>query len=439
MDLNELILVSVDDHVIEPPHMFEGRVPSKYVDAAPRLVTRDDGTMAWVYEGQEIPNIALNAVAGRPRDELGYEPTTFEELRPGCYDIHARIKDMDANGVLGSMAFPSFVRFAGQLFMHTEDRDQAAAMVRAYNDWHIDEWAGTYPGRHLPLALPMLWDPDATAAEVRRVAEKGCHALTFSASPFALGLPSIHSDHWDPVWEACVDVGTVPCMHLGSSSTQPVTSPDAAIEVLHTLSPIGLFSTAADVVWSPMFLKFPELRLALSEGGIGWIPYFLDRIDDVYSYTRHFTGTDLGGRTPSEIFNEHVIVCFIKDPVGIEVRHRMNIDNITWECDYPHSTTTWPRAPEEVIKYFDDVPRDEIDKITHLNAMRHFQYDPFAHIPREEATVGALRKRAEGWDVSPKSAGRPSQTALRAKQGKLTIGSAGVMGKKEGTTSMLGA
>src|SRR6516165_283784 len=134
MELEDLILVSVDDHVIEPPNMFDGRVPAKYADMAPKMIRREDGTMAWVYDGKEIPNIALNAVAGRPKEELGYEPTAFEDLRPGCYDIHDRVKDMDANGVLGSMAFPSFVRFCGQLFMHTEDKDQARAMVQAYND-----------------------------------------------------------------------------------------------------------------------------------------------------------------------------------------------------------------------------------------------------------------------------------------------------------------
>jgi predicted TIM-barrel fold metal-dependent hydrolase len=437
MDIDDLILVSVDDHVIEPPHMFEGRVPAKFQDLAPRLTRREDGTMAWVYDGKEMPNIALNAVAGRPKEELGYEPTAFEDLRPGCYDIHDRVKDMDANGVLGSMSFPTFVRFCGQLFMHTEDREQAAAMVRAYNDWHIDEWAGTYPGRFVPLAIPMLWDADATAEEIRRVAQKGCHALTFSASTYALGLPSIHDEFWDPVWKACVDEGTVICMHLGSSSTQPVTSPDAPIEVLHTLSPIGLFSTAADLMWSPLFKKFPTIRVALSEGGIGWIPYFLERIDDIYSYTRHFTGTDLGGRLPSEIFNEHVIVCFIKDPVGVEMRHHMNIDNITWECDYPHSTTTWPQAPEEVMKYFDGVPDDEINKITHLNAMRHFRYDAFAHIPKERATVGALRRQAAGWDVSPKP-GTHIRTAPRKKiEGILTIEKAGALGSKSGASKML--
>jgi hypothetical protein len=121
MDINDMVLVSVDDHVVEPPHLFEGRLPAEYVDLAPQFVTRDDGTNAWVYEGQEIANVALNAVAGRPKEEYGMEPTSFTELRAGCYDIDQRVKDMDANGVLGSLCFPSFPQFCGQLFARTED------------------------------------------------------------------------------------------------------------------------------------------------------------------------------------------------------------------------------------------------------------------------------------------------------------------------------
>ena len=359
--------------------------------------------MAWIYEGEEILNIAANAVAGRPLEEFGFEPTSIDEIRLGCYDIHARVKDMDANGVLGSMCFPSFPRYCGQIFMKGEDRDQAAAMVRAYNDWHIDEWAGTYPGRFMPLALPMMWDVEASAVEVRRVARKGCHAVTFSENPFALGLPSLYTDYWDPLWRACVDEGTVVCMHIGSSSTQVVTSPEAPPETIYSLSPVNLIKAAADVLWSPMFEKFPDLRIALSEGGIGWIPYFLERVDYIYGHTQHWTGTNLKGRRPSEVFSERVILCFIDDAFGLESHGHMNIDNITWECDYPHADTTWPRSPEVAMKSFAPLSDEEIRKITHLNAMRHFQYDPFSHIDPDDATVGALRRRAVGWDISTQS------------------------------------
>ena len=399
MDVDDLILVSVDDHIVEPGDVFVGRVEEKYVDVAPTYHTRADGTVAWVYEGNEIPNPAVQAVVGRPMNEWGMNPVCLEEMRPGCYDVHSRVKDMDANGMLGSMNFPSFVGFAGRLFLGQE-KEQAAAMVRAYNDWHIDGWCGAYPGRFIPLAIPILCDPELAAAEVRRVAKKGCHAVTFSSNPHDIGLPSIYTDHWDPFFRACEEENTVVCVHIGSNSKAPTTSPEAPVELIYSLSPIGSIEAASDLVWSKLFLRFPNLKVALSEGGIGWIPYFQERIDYLYRHTQHWSGTNIGDQLPSELFKEHVIVCFIDDLVGVETLHHMNIDNVTWECDYPHSDTTWPQSPELAMRYMGDLTDEVINKITHLNTMAHFQYDPFKYIPREQATAAALRARAAGWDTS---------------------------------------
>jgi predicted TIM-barrel fold metal-dependent hydrolase len=403
MNIDEMIMVSVDDHVVEPPHLFEGRLPTRYADLAPKFVTRADGTSAWLYEGQEMTNVALNAVSGRPPEEYGMEPTSFDEIRPGCWDIDERVKDMDANGVLGSLCFPSFPQFCGQLFARTEDKDVALAMLQAYNDWHIDEWCGTHPGRFIPCVLPAIWDPEACAAEVRRTAAKGAHAVTFSENPSKLGWPSIHSDHWDPFWAACSDENVVVCMHIGSSSQLVITSPDAPIDCLITLTPMNIVHAAADLVWSDVLRKFPALNVALSEGGIGWIPYFLERVD--YNYERHhrWTGQDFGDRLPSEVFNEHVITCFIDDHFGVASREFLNMDRVCWECDYPHSDSTWPTAPETLAKQLDGVSDHDINRITHLNAMRLFCFDPFSVRPREECTVGALRERAAGHDVSIRS------------------------------------
>ena len=416
MDVDELIMVSVDDHVVEPPDVFKGRLPTKYENLAPQFVTREDGTNAWNYEGNVISNVALNAVAGRPPEEYGIEPTSFDEIRPGTYDIHERIKDMNANGVLGSLCFPSMPGFCGQLFARTADKDVALAMIRAYNDWHIDEWCGTYPGRFIPCALPAIWDPEVMAAEVRRTAAKGALAVTFSENPSKLGWPSFHTDHWDPFWTACSEEGIVVCLHIGSSSQLVITSPDAPMDVLITLTPINIVQAAADLIWSPVLRKFPDVKIALSEGGIGWIPYFLERVD--YNYQRHhyWTGQDFGDRLPSEVFNEHMITCFIDDHFGIESRRFLNMDKVCWECVYPHSDSTWPTAPETFMKQMDGVDRLDIDKISHLNAIRNFGYDPFSVMPKEECTVGALRQKAAGHDVSIKAKGKRSGGATLAAQ-----------------------
>jgi predicted TIM-barrel fold metal-dependent hydrolase len=415
MKIDDLVLVSVDDHVVEPPNLFDDRLPAKFVEFAPRFITNPDGTNAWLYNGEVLNNVALNAVAGRPREEYGIEPTSFTQLRPGTYDHDERVKDMSANGVLGSLCFPSFPQFCGQLFARTADKDVALAMVRAYNDWHIDEWCGSHPGRFIPCAIPAVWDPEVMAAEIRRVAKKGCHALTFSENPSKLGWPSVHSDHWDPVWRACSEESVVVCMHIGSSSQLTITSPDAPMDVMITLQPMNIVQAAADLVWSPTLRKFPDLKVALSEGGIGWIPYFLERID--YNYDRHhaWTGQDFGSKLPSDVFNEHILTCFIDDKFGMASRRALDIDMVTWECDYPHSDSTWPESPEVLAESMVDVNDEDIDKVTHLNAMKHYNYDPFSVLGgREKCTVGALRATVEGHDVAIKSQRREGDLRINA-------------------------
>jgi predicted TIM-barrel fold metal-dependent hydrolase len=404
MQAGEMIFISVDDHVIEPPHLFDSRLPRRYADLAPR-VTRAEHGDNWVFAGQVIPNIAVHAVAGRPKEEYGYEPTTLDEVRPGCYDINERVKDMSAGGVLASICFPSFPGFSGRVFLNCEDKELALAVVRAYNDWHIDEWCGTYPGRFIPMAIPVLWDPLLCAEEVRRVAAKGCHALTFTENPAALGLPSFHTEHWDPLWRALVDEGTTLNIHLGSSGKMVDTSSDAPMMVRFTTQAINTCFAAADLVWSRVFRNFPDLRVGLSEGGIGWVPYFLDRLDAMYAKHHQWGAPDYGDLRPSEVFRRHILTCFINDPIGLSLRDKIGIDNIAWENDYPHSDSSWPHSPEEFAGQADTfgLSDEEVNKITHQNAMRWYHFDPFQHRLPQDATVSRLRAEVADHDVTIRS------------------------------------
>ena len=401
MQIDDMILISVDDHVVEPPTVFDNHLPSKYKDRAPRSVRKKNGAEMWVFGDRQLPNIGLNAVVGRTPEEYGMEPTAYDQMRPGCYDVDERVRDMNVNGVLAQMCFPSFPQFSGSLFAGAEDKELALALVRAYNDWHIDEWAGSHPGRFIPLSLPPVWDPLLMADEVRRVSRKGCHTVSFSQDPTGIGQPSLHDRHWDPFWKACSDEGTLVAVHIGSGTGMFFTSQDAPIDVMITNTPLSIANFAGDLLWSHILREFPDIKFALSEGGIGWIPYFLERADYVYQHHKAWTHQDFGDKLPSDVFREQVVTCFIDDAFGLKNRHEIGIDMITWECDYPHSDTTWPQAPEILNRCLDGVPDDEIDKITHLNAMKHFNFDPFKDIPRENCTVGALRAQAEGVDLSP--------------------------------------
>src|SRR3954454_1415394 len=197
MRAEDLILISVDDHIAEPAEMFDAHVPDKYKDQAPRVVVGDDGSQQWWYGDIKGRDLGLNAVAGKPREHYNSDASRYDQMRPGCFDVHERVRDMNAGGQLAGLNFPNFTGFSGQVLNQGPDRDVNLVMVKAYNDWHVDEWCGAYPGRFIPCGILPLWDVEKAADEVHRLASKGCHAVTFSENPEALKMPSIHSGYWD--------------------------------------------------------------------------------------------------------------------------------------------------------------------------------------------------------------------------------------------------
>src|SRR5690606_23617200 len=279
------------------------------------------------------------------------------------------------------------------------------AMIQAYNDWHIEDWAGAYPGRVIPIAILPLWNPQLAVAEIARVAAKGCHSVTMPELPHIDGLPSYHDiDYWRPVFAALCEHGTVMNLHIGQGFGVLRLAPDAPIDNLMVLAPSISLIAAQDLLWGPAFRAYPKLKIALSEGGVGWIPFFLDRSDRHYTNQR-WLRRDFGGKLPSEVFREHVLACYVTDRTSLKFRTDIGIDNIAWECDYPHSDSIWPNAPEFVLEELNaaGATDEEIHKITWQNATRWFDWDPFGHIPREQATVGALRATATDVDISTTS------------------------------------
>ena len=387
-DLNWLI--SVDDHVLEPPNVWVDRVAAKDRDRAPHMELDDNGLDYWVYDGKRYPSSGLSAVVGKSKEEFSPEPLPYSEMRPGCYDSIARLEDMDRAGVLASLCFPTITRFCGQLFMEASDREFGFVCLQAYNDWMIDEWCASAPGRYIPLTLIPMWDPTLAAKEMERCAAKGATAFCFSENPAPLGLPTIHDPDgfWDPVMAAANDLEMVVCMHVGSSSTLPAISPDAPF--MANLAWGASRTSGAMLAWlfSGMFQRYPNLKIALSEGEVGWIPYFLERAEQVLNKQRYwvqrgvqFTGhattdVDLDSMNVRDLFRDHVFGCFIDDAHGIASIDEIGENNIMCETDYPHSDSTWPDSIGVVQRLIKDLPEEQQYKVLRGNAERLYRFTP---------------------------------------------------------------
>jgi predicted TIM-barrel fold metal-dependent hydrolase len=377
-------LFSVDDHIHEHPTVWLDRLPARYADAAPRVVELDDGREAWKYEGKLVP---IDSGTSLPRPDLPgvrQRPARFDEMRPGCFDPKARLEDMDIDGVWAELGFPQYARFAGHRFYPTNDPELSRLCVRAYNDFVLEEWTPTSPDRLIPLTIIPWWDIEAAVEETYRTANLGSKAIAFSENPTVLGQPSIHNDRWDPLWRAVAEVGLPLCMHIGSSSKMVTSSPEAPVQVAWTASGVSSLLAMADWLWSGVFDRFPAIRIALSEGGAGWVPYALERADkygESHVEDRRLGSLRLGAgsseRLPSQIFRDHVYVCIVTDKVALSLLDQIGVDNLMWESDFPHLDGMWPHSRSTLEHSMADIPDETAIKIGSTNAQRVFGVGPF--------------------------------------------------------------
>jgi len=255
----------------------------------------------------------------------------------------------------------------------------------------IEEWCGAAPGRYIPLVLVPLWDPELAATELERCAAKGATTFAFSENPAPLGLPTIHDPnrYWDPLFAAANDLRMVASMHVGSSSQVPKIAPDAPFLANLTWGAMRTSGAMLSWIFSGMFQRFPNLKIALSEGEIGWIPYYLERAEQVVDKQRYWVQRgqkfmehagadtlDLDTLDIRETFRNHVYGCFIDDAHGIASIDEIGEDNIMCETDYPHSDSTWPNCIKVVRDRIGHLPEQTQYKLLRGNAERLYRFTP---------------------------------------------------------------
>lgn len=366
-------LFSVDDHIIEPANVWTDRLPKAFRERGPRVVKEDDREM-WVYEDKVIPNVGLNAVAGRPKNEWNLDPVRFDQMLPACYDPALRAEVMREQGVVGSACFPSLPGFAGRVFLQFEDKELADLCIRAYNDFIFDEWCAASPEFYVPVTIVQLWDPELAAAEVRRNAERGGRSVSLPDNPVPLGLPNIHDPWWDPLWRALEETETVISLHIGASGRLFSASPDMYFTAIITAGPLMAGAEAlADLILSRVVNEFPGLKFVLTESGIGYLPYFLERLDFTWENNRYWEDVP-SEHLPSEIFRRSFWVCAVNEVFGLEQRAHIGVDKILWETDFPHAETPWPNSQQAAEKEFAGMSDEDVAKISHLNAQHVFRF-----------------------------------------------------------------
>jgi predicted TIM-barrel fold metal-dependent hydrolase len=369
-------IISVDDHLVEPRHVWQVHLPQKHRDLGPKIVELDDGSETWLVEGKTYPVRVMGSPTTRQfkGDGTGEEifAQRYEDTIPAAYDPEARLEAMDVDGIEAELLFPSsFPRFAGTRFLEIDDKDLALACVRAYNDWLIDEWCATAPSRFIPAVLTPVWDPDAGAEEIHRTAAKGAKAISFTENPAPLGLPSFWTTHWDPVFRAAEETGMPLCLHVGTSGSLRKTAPECSSPTQSALSGVCAMMSAADLIFSGIVDRHPNIKIALSEGGSGWADYLIERMDYTWHRTRFEVGT---AHPPSEMFRRHFWTCFISDQAAIEARHRIGVDKLMFETDFPHNDSNYPDARKLLAESLADVPDDEALMIAEQNARNLFDF-----------------------------------------------------------------
>lgn len=361
------LIISVDDHILEPRTLWQEQLPASLRDRGPRVVrekvsvefiggkfsmNRNDPNGrecdVWLFDDLATPTGLLHAAGGLPLEEQENVPAIYEDFRPGTYDRTARLLDMDLNHVEAAINYPNiFPRFAGQGFAEREDKEFAYQCLKIYNDWMIEDWCGGEArGRLIPLTLIPLWDPTLAAEEVRRCAAKGSYTIAFSENPSKLGFDSMHSGKWDVLWDACLETNTTVSMHIGSSSSMPTTSPDAPLAVTMALSSQNAQASVTDLVFSGTLSRFPGLKFVYAESQAGWMPYHWERMDVVAKegVSAGVTLADLGGVLPSEIVKGHIFTAIFDDQTGLKYRDDIGMEHILFETDYPHTDGTFPES-----------------------------------------------------------------------------------------------
>jgi predicted TIM-barrel fold metal-dependent hydrolase len=363
-------LISADSHVNEPPDLWHTRVDKQYRDRAPRLALDIPGKEGayFLYEGYAPHPIGIGFGAGKSPEELKTFLTqaTYADARPGGWDPAERMKDNEIDGVDADVLYTTL----GFRIFWLKDAGLQADCFRVYNDW-LAEFVSYAPKKMAGLAMISLYDPKAGARELERCAKMGLKGAMIWCSP-PQDQP-YSSEIYDPFWAAAQELKMPISLHAITGMGESQTSLSQRY-MLSTVISHEVEKSFSTLIFSGVLDRYPNLQIVSAENNIGWIPYYLQRMDRVAVRSRA-SGNFKIELKPSEYFQRQMWATYIDDYVGVQSRKFVGADRIMWSSDYPHQASTWPHSQEVVARDFADASADDIYKITRGNVARLYGFD----------------------------------------------------------------
>jgi len=379
-------IISADAHVLEPPHIWQRWLPHELAERAPQLTRDSEGGDGWLYAGSTEPDpIGLTATPGMAWDKFRWKGVTYDEARPGCYDGAARLADMDLDGVDAEVIFPP-QRTIGH-FLGDPDDDFMRAGIDAYNDFLWEEFTASDHSRLIGAAqMPSSGVADSVTF-LQRAVDRGSKTVVISNWPS--GGEQI-SDEDDGFWAAAEEAGVPVCIHINlisratrqrnrkaasSAGGRSLYGGKGKAGARAAVGLSGVFSMVPSVIgqliFTGVFDRHPDLHVAMIETGIGWLPHFLEQMDDRFWRNRSWTDLPIS-EAPSTYWFTNMSATFIRDDNGLRNRHEVGVGNIMWSTDYPHHGNDWPYSRKVIAETMAPLPAAERAAIVAGNAVRIF-------------------------------------------------------------------
>ena len=377
-DPNRFLMISADCHANEPANLWAERIDARYRERVPRVERDKDGATFQLTEGFRPMRL---------RDVV-YQGEDFERNRAGKTP-QDRLRDHARDGVDAEVIFPN----KGLTMWATPDPLFSNAMCRVWNDWAWEIFA-PYNDRLSPMAAVATGDLAGAIAEIRRVAKLGFRGLTLPCKPVWGSHDAEHLNYnlpdFDPLWAVAEEVDLPITFHVSTGRDPRAARGNGGAVInyaVHSLSPT--MEPVANLCSSGVFDRFPKLRFATIEAGIGWVPWALAALDEAYRKHHMWVRPKLT-KLPSEYFREHGFASFQEDPAGLELaREHGLVECFLWANDYPHHEGTWPHSAQAIERQMRHLTDDERAKILGENAARLFRFDVARLIRRRSESASS--------------------------------------------------